>query len=137
MNSRAFSFLAAVALVAGGCSVQDRIARNPALFDSWPPVVQRLVESGEIAPDFTPDQVRMALGEPDHIYTRTTATGTDEVWGYRSHKPIITVGVGVVGGGGSTRVGGGTMLSTGGPYNDEVTRVIFSGGRVVAIERAK
>ena len=137
MNSRVFSLLAAVALVAGGCTVQDRIARNPALFDSWPPMVQQLVRSGEIAPGFTPDQVRMALGEPDHIYTRTTAAGTDEVWGYRSHKPIITVGIGVAGGGGSTRVGGGTVVSTGGPYNDEVMRVIFSGGQVVAIERVR
>jgi len=136
MKPRTYCLLIAFALVAGGCSVQDRIARNPALFDSWPPVVQRLVEAGDIAPGFTPDQVRMALGDPDHIYTRTTAAGTDEVWGYRSHKPVITVGLGFSGGGGSTRVGGGTVVSTGSPYNDEVMRVIFSGGLVVAMEWA-
>ncbi len=137
MNIRAFSLLVVVGLVAGACSTEDRISRNPALFDSWPPLVQRLVQSGEIAVDFTPEQVRMALGDPDHTYTRTTAEGTAEVWGYRSHKPMFTVGVGIGGGGGSTRVGGGAAVSTGGPYADETMRVIFSGGKVVAIEKAK
>ncbi len=137
MNLRAVFILAVPALVACGCTTADRISRNPALFDSWPPLVQRLVEAGDIALGFTPDQVRMALGEPDHVYARTTAAGTDEVWGYRSHKPRFTVGIGVAGGGGSTRVAGGTVLSSGGPYDDEVMRVIFSRGQVSAIEKTR
>ncbi len=137
MNSRALFILAFPALLLCSCSTENRISQNPALFDSWPPMTRRLVESGEIAPGFTPEQVRMALGEPAHTYTRTTAEGTLEVWGYRSHKPIITVGIGVAGGGGSTRVGAATAVSSGGAYSDEVMRVIFSGGQVVAIEKVK
>jgi len=137
MNFRALLVLAVPALLACACTTADRISRNPDLFNSWPPVVQRLVQSGEIAPGFTPDQVRMALGNPDHVYTRTTADGTAEVWGYRSHKPRFTVGIGIGGGGGSTRVAGATTVSTGGPYADEVMRVMFSGGQVVGIEKAK
>ncbi len=137
MKSRAFLLLAVPVLVFGACSTANRISQNPALFDSWPPMVRRLVEAGEIAPGFTPEQVRMALGNPDHVYTRTTADGTLEVWGYRRHKPVITVGFGVVGGGGSTRVGAGTAVTSGDPYSDDVMRVSFSGGRVVAIEKTR
>jgi hypothetical protein len=137
MRPRIFALL--MILVLAGCvsTPAGRIAGNRAAFDSWPAAVQAQVRAGTVAPGFTADQVRMAVGEPDHVYTRTTAAGTDEVWGYRSHQPRFSVGIGVAGGGGSTRVGGGTVLSSGGPYDDEVMRVIFSGGRVGAIEKTR
>ena len=84
---------------------------------------------------FTPEQVQMALGEPDHTFTRTTEKGMDEVWAYRDRKPRISIGLGVVGGGGSTRVGGATVVNSGGPYYDDVLRVVFEGGRVAAVEK--
>ena len=126
-------------LASAGCvsTPADRIAGNRTAFDAWPAAVQAQVQAGQVAPGFTPEQVRLAAGEPDHVYVRTTAAGTDEVWGYRSHQPRFSVGIGVAGGGGSTRVGGGTVLSSGGPYDDEVMRVIFSGGRVSAIEKTR
>ena len=137
MNLRALLFL--LLLVLAGCATTpaERIAQNHAAYASWPPDVQARVKAGEVAPGFTPAQVRMALGEPDHIYSRTVANDTAEVWGYRSHQPRISVGLGVMGGGGSTRVGGSTVVSSGGPYLDEILRVVFEEGRVSAVEKRK
>ena len=135
MKTRVLLAMVVVALAGCASTPADRISRNRATFDSWPADVQARVSAGQVAPGFTPDQVRMAVGEPDHVYTRTTAMGTDEVWGYREHKPRLSIGFGIAGGGGSTRVGGGTVVSSGGPYDDEVMRVIFFGGRVTAVEK--
>jgi hypothetical protein len=134
MRSNLFLIL----LLLAGCATTpaQRIEKNHAAYASWPPDVQAKVKAGEVALGFTPAQVRIAVGEPDHTYTRTTATGTEEVWGYREHKPRITIGFGVMGGGGSTRVGGATVFSSGGPYHDEVLRVVFEAGRVSAVEKA-
>jgi hypothetical protein len=135
MNLRAL--LSLLLLVLGGCATTpaERIAKNHAAYASWPPDVQARVKAGEIALGFTPAQVRVALGDPDHVYSRTAANGTEEVWGYRSHQPRISVGLGMMGGGGSTRVGGSTVVSSGGPYLDEILRVVFEAGRVSAVER--
>ncbi|HUJ42928.1 MAG TPA: hypothetical protein VLW52_04895 [Opitutaceae bacterium] len=135
MNSRIL--LCVVFLVLVGCATTpaERIAKNRAVFESWPPDVQAKVQAGEVALGFTPEQVQIALGAPDHSFTRVTERGTEEVWGYRDRKPRISVGVGVVGGGGNTRVGGATVVNSGGPYYDDVLRVVFEGGRVSAIEK--
>jgi hypothetical protein len=124
-------------LLLAGCvtTPAERIEKDRTAYASWPPAVQARVRAGEIAPGFTPAQVRMALGEPDHVYDRTTASGTAEIWGYRSHQPRFSIGIGVMGGGGSTRVGGSTVMSSGGPYNDEILRVVFENGTVSAIEQ--
>jgi hypothetical protein len=137
MNPRAL--LALLLLTLAGCvtTPSGRIAGDRAAYDSWPPDVQTKVRAGEIALGFTPAQVRMALGEPARTLTRTTDRGTDEVWAYREHKPRISVGFGVGGGGGSTRVSGATVVSSGGPYDNEVLRVVFAGGRVSAVEKLK
>jgi hypothetical protein len=135
MNSRALLSLLCLALVGCASTPAERIARNRAAFAAWPPDVQAKVQAGEVAPGFTPEQVQMALGEPDHTFTRTTEKGIDEVWAYRDRKPRISIGLGVVGGGGSTRVGGGTVVNSGGPYYDDVLRVVFEEGRVTAVEK--
>ena len=123
--------------VLAGCATTpaERIENNRTAYASWPPEVQARVRAGEIAPGFTPVQVSVALGEPDHVYDRTTASGTAEIWGYRSHRPRFSIGIGVMGGGGSTRVGGSTVMSSGGPYQDEILRVVFENGVVSAIEQ--
>src|SRR6187455_3414230 len=85
MNKK-LSLLAAslVLLTATACSTVDsRIAKNRAAFETWPPAVQDKVVRGEIGVGFTADQVRVALGEPDRVWTRTSADGTTEVWSYR------------------------------------------------------
>jgi outer membrane protein assembly factor BamE (lipoprotein component of BamABCDE complex) len=135
MNLHALLSLLLLALAGCATTPAERIAKDQAAYAAWPPDVQARVKAGEVAPGFTPAQVRTALGEPDHIYSHTAANGTAEVWGYRSHQPRISVGVGVMGGGGGTRAGGSTVMSSGGPYQDEVLRVVLEEGRVSAIEK--
>ncbi len=127
-------------LLAGCSTVASRIDRNRAAFESYPLAVQEKIAQGEVDVGFTPEQVRMALGEPDRVSTRTTADGVSEVWGYRSKRPrfSVGVGVGVFGGGGSTRVGTGVGVNTGGDrYEDERLRVVFERGEVSAVETAR
>ena len=131
-------FCLALALVtlSAGCSSspQSRIAKNQAAFDSYPADVQATIRQGEAKVGFTPDQVRIALGAPDRVLTRTTEAANSEVWIYRDKSPSFGFGLGVGGGGGS--VGGGVGVSTGGrEFPDERLRVIFTAGRVAAVEQ--
>ena len=130
---------ACLCLAVSGCATTPagRIERERAVFETWPPDVQARVRAGAVAPGFTPDQVRMALGSPDRVFTVVTGAASEEVWVYRNHRPRFTFGVGMGGGGGSGFVSGGAMVSTGGPYPDEVLRVTFAGGRVSVLEKLK
>lgn len=127
-------FACGLLLAAGCATVDSRIAKNRAAFESWPAPVQAQVIRGEIAPGFTADQVRVALGDPDRVWSRTTADGTSEVWSYRDRGPKFSFGVGV--GGGSRGSFGGVGISTGTGYrDDEKMGVIFDRtGRVTTIE---
>lgn len=128
----------AVVIIAGCVSTPaERIQKNPAAFNSWPPEIQANIRAGRIAVGYTQAQVRMALGDPDHVLTRTTERGTEEVWSYEHKRPRISLGLGVGGGGGGTFVGGSTAVSSGGPFPDEVLNVIFAGGVVQAIEQMR
>ncbi len=130
------AFVSLFLLLLAGCvtTPAQRIERNQSLFASWPPSVQDAVRAGKISIGFTPDQVQMSLGNPDRTFIQTTAQGASEIWIYNSHRPMISVGVGVVGGGGSTRVGGATQVTSGEPYPTERLRVIFRDGLVSAVE---
>jgi len=122
-------------LFVSGCSTTDsRISSHKAAFDAAPPAVQAKIREGKIDVGFTSEQVVMALGNPDRQYTRTTARGTSDIWAYADNRPRFSFGIGVAGGGGSTMVGSGVAVSTGGDRYDDRLRVIFDGGRVVAIE---
>lgn len=127
------------AMLAAGCSTVDsRIANNRAAFNSWPPAVQDKVVQGQIDVGFTPDQVRVALGEPDRVFTRTTADGTSQVWSYRDRGPRFGFGVGV-GAGSFGRHGGsfgGVSIGTDSGYHDDekLGVVIDATGHVSAIE---
>ena len=137
MMTRTILTLLLVGLLAGCSTVSSRIARDREAFDRYPLAVQEKIAAGEVDVGFTPEQVRMALGDPDRVATRTTPDGTSEVWGYRKKGPrfSVGVGVGVFGGGGSTRVGTGVGVNTGGNRpDDERLRVIFDHGAVSAIE---
>jgi outer membrane protein assembly factor BamE (lipoprotein component of BamABCDE complex) len=132
----AFVFLAVVALFAAGCStVQSRISSNRAAFNSWPPDVQQKVSAGDVDVGFTVEQVRVALGEPDAVFSRTTPQGHFEVWSFRDRGPRFAFGVGA----GSFRGSSGysTGVSVAGPARpDERMRVTFDQfGRVSAVER--
>ena len=134
-----FTAVVGFALLAAGCSTVDsRIAKNRAAFNTWPPAVQDKVVVGQIGVGFTSDQVRVALGEPDRVWTRTTADGTSQVWSYRERGPRFSFGVGV--GMGSFGRHGGSFGSIGvgthtGYLDDEKMGVVFDpSGRVSAIE---
>jgi hypothetical protein len=135
MKTRAFVFLLLWAGVGAGCSTVDsRIARRSEAFSEWPAAVQEKVRAGQIDVGFTPEQVRVALGDPARTSTRTNTDGTSEVWVYRSGKPRVSFGVGLGTSRGSTAYGGGVNVGTGGNRDDDAMRVVFSAGRVSAIE---
>lgn len=132
-----------LSLLAAGCSTVDsRIEKNRAAFNSWPAAVQDKVVRGQIDVGFTADQVRVALGEPDRVFARTTADGTSQVWSYRDRGPRFGFGVGVGMGsfGGRSSTFGGVNVGTDTGYRDDEKMgvVLDASGRVSSIEtRAK
>ena len=125
-------------LIAVGCSSPtSRIDKNRDAFASWPPAVQEKVQAGKIDLGFTPEQVRVALGDPDRTYTRTSNSGTSEVWAYQERGPKFGFGVGIGSGGGSSSYGGGVAVNTGGNRDDDALRVVFEKGVVSAVESSK
>ena len=129
----------ATGLFLGGCAStpESRVDKNAATVAAWPADVQAAVRAGRAAVGFTPEQVRVALGDPDQTLTQTTAQSSREVWIYADHGPKFSFGVGVGSGGGGSNVGGGVGVSTGGRGLRELRRVIFEGGVVTAIEQTK
>src|SRR5215207_4614592 len=129
MKTKLCSLLVAATLLVAACSTVDsRIAKNRAAFNTWPPAVQDKVVIGQIDIGFTPDQVRVALGEPDRVFSRTTADGTSQVWSYRDRGPRFGFGVGVGMGSFGSRGGtfGGIGLGTERGYrDDEKMGVVF------------
>jgi hypothetical protein len=127
-----------IVILAGCSTVDSRIAKNREVFNTWPAAVQDKVVLGQIDIGFTPDQVRVALGEPDRVFTRTTGDGTSQVWSYRDRGPRIGFGVGVGMGsfGGRSGTFGGVGLGTGTGYrDDEKMGVVFdAAGHVSSIE---
>ena len=124
-------------LMAGCATTESRISRHQAAFDAWPAEVREKVRAGRIEVGFTPEMVQVALGEADRRSTRTTAAGTDEVWAYFDRRPKFSFGLGLGVAGGSTAYGGGVVVGDSGFPDGEFLRVIFEGGRVIAIETRK
>ena len=84
-----------------------------------------------------PEQVKIALGAPDRVLTRTGTDGQSEIWVYRDANPRFGLGFGIGICGGSSSVGGGVGVGTGGAeFADEHMRVIFTAGRVSAVEQS-
>jgi hypothetical protein len=90
MKTHTFLFLAAVMLAAlgiAGCSTpESRIRKNPEAFARLTPQQQDLIRKGQIAIGFDQEMVQLALGEPDHIVTRTDASGITETWRYTTYE---------------------------------------------------
>lgn len=130
-------------LAAAGCASTpaSRIQAARDVYHSYPMEVQETIAAGQVDVGFTTEQVRLALGKPDRVASRTTPDGTSEVWSYSDKGPRISVGLGlgVGGGGGSTRVGTGLGVSTGGRVLEkEKTRVVFDQrGQVTAVEQVE
>jgi len=123
------------ALSLGACATPaSRISRQQSAFDSYPAEVQQKIRAGQVGIGFTPEQVRMALGEPSDRYSRQTDKGESEVWAYRDFKPGLSFGLGTFSGG-STSVGGGIGIGTGGGNAEDKLRVTLESGHVTAIEQ--
>ncbi len=124
----------AVLVLAACSSTASRIKDGQSAFDTYPPDVQEKIRAGTVDVGFDGQQVRMALGKPDRIYSRQTEAGSSEVWAYLESSPAISLGLGGFGFGGNSGVGGGVGVGTGGG-TDEKVRVVFGGGRVVSVEK--
>jgi len=129
------ALLAAAALALSACSTIDsRIRKQQALFDSYPPDVQNNIRNGRIEVGYTQEMVAMALGEPDRKVEMQTEDGVAEVWSYRKSVPGFSVGTGsgtYVGSG----VGIGSGVSVGDPPRSEDKAVVeFWGGRVARFQ---
>ena len=83
---RAAAAMAATLVLLAGCmSPAARIRRHPELFNSFPPEVQEKVRRGEVDVGFDKNMVRLALGDPDHVYARTMEKAKAEVWCYSGY----------------------------------------------------
>ncbi len=136
--------LMVVVLVAGCVSTpEQRIARNQTLFASFPSEVQVKVRAGQVAVGFTPEMVRMALGVPDRIHTRTTAAGETDVWTYlgltydSAMQPVDSSYVYRDRHGHIRRVYDTSWVTVNRSREYPVIRLEFEGGRVKVIEKAK
>ena len=139
LNVRVGCLVLAAGLVlawAGCASPSSRISQNQGEFDAYPANIQAKIRAGEVAVGFTAPQVRMALGVPDGIVTRTTETGSSEIWAYLENRSTLGFGFGFgMSTGGSSSVGAG--VDTGSGINDVKLQVVLTAGRVTAVERAK
>jgi hypothetical protein len=131
--------LASVALLAACSSTPDsRIAKNQPAFAGYPAAVQQKIRAGEVDVGFTPDMVRLALGEPTRQFNRQTEGGKSEVWVYHDNGPRFSFGVGIGGAvGRHSSAGVGLSTSSGGYDPEEKMRVEFRDGKVTAIEYVK
>lgn len=86
---RSAGFTLPLLLLAAGCvsTPADRIAKHPELFASLPPADQDRIRQGQIELGFTPDMVRLALGEPDRHMVRRAVEGNAEIWFYVETAP--------------------------------------------------
>lgn len=128
------------ALLAGCASPQQRIQQNQAAFDSFPVAVQARIRGGQIDLGFTPEMVRIALGEPERKVVRRAVAGNAEIWLYvdfiRSYdrQRVDVDGLGVVGAGGRRSIGGSAWVNVEQDREYVRTRVEFQNGIVTAIE---
>jgi len=135
--------LVCMGLVSGCSSTtpDQRIRRNQELFNSLPPDAQASIRDGQVQVGFTPDMVLLALGEPSNRSTRTTQSGTSEVWTYSSRSSSSSVNFGVGMGTGSRGSGMSTAVGvsggTGGNRSGgDRARIVFTNGKVSSIESA-
>lgn len=83
MRKLALFFAVICLLFAAGCSTPAaRIERHPEVFNQLAPGDQQLIREGKVAIGFTPEMVKLALGDPDRKFLRTDANGTSESWSY-------------------------------------------------------
>ena len=132
---------ALLALAAAGCStIESRIEDNRAYFDTLPAADQAQIRIGKIDLGFTPESVRMALGEPRSKTVRRTAAGDSEIWiytdisqSYERQRADID-GLSFTGPGGGRITGGSAWITVRQDRETPSALVEFRNGRAVAIE---
>lgn len=123
---------AGAALLAG-CATSSPLSRidaNRQIYESWPIEVQQAVLDGRVEKGMTPDQVRMAVGNPSATEVRPARGGDEEVWIYRKGGggSVLPKNTGITLGVGGVYVGGSGSGS--GAIEDERV-VVFKKGVVV------
>ncbi len=79
-------------LVLAGCNtVDNRIEKNQAFFDSLPNDNKELIRDGRIAPGFSPREVEIALGRPDDVLVEEFEGGERMLWVYTRSVPVTVV----------------------------------------------
>lgn len=70
-----------------GCSTPaGRIKANPEAFARLTPQQQALVQAGQVGLGFDFEAVKLALGDPDRVTTRTDTKGETIVWHYLTYE---------------------------------------------------
>lgn len=138
MKYLTFCVLAAGLIFAGCATPEARIQRNPEIFAQLSQGDQQLIREGKVALGFTPEMVKLALGDPDRVYIRTDASGTSESWSYTTYE--TEGGILLYRGYFHRYYGWGDPFF---PYymsypsrrEREYFKVVFTGGRVSSIEQ--
>ncbi|MGD9611557.1 MAG: hypothetical protein AB7V22_01490 [Kiritimatiellia bacterium] len=129
-----------VVLWAGCATPAKRIQQNQELFDSFPVAAQARIRGGQVDLGFTPDMVRIALGEPQQKGLRRAAAGETEIWLYfdyvrRYDRQRVDIdGLSLSGPGGLRSLGGSAWINVEQTREFVRARVEFQNGGVVAIE---
>ena len=140
MNASRFALLPLLLLLAGCASPEQRIQQNQDLFDSFPIATQARIRGGQIDLGFTPDMVRIALGDPQHKALRRVAAGETEIWLYfdsirRYDRQRVDIdGLSLSGPGGRRSLGGSAWINVEQTREFVRARVEFQNGVAVAIE---
>ena len=127
-------------LLAGCATPEKRIQQNQDVFDTFPVAAQARIRGGQIDLGFTPDMVRIALGEPQRKVLRRAADGEVEIWLYldtsrRYDRQRVDIdGLSLSGPGGLRSIGGSAWINV--EQNREFVRLRaeFRNGVVSAIE---
>ena len=87
-NRKLLTALALVGtLLLAACStVESRIRDNPEAFARLTADQQVLVKAGQVALGFRSEAVKLALGDPDRVSTRTDADGVATIWRYVTYE---------------------------------------------------
>lgn len=141
MPALRFACLALPLLLLAGCATTERrIQQNQELFDSLPVAHQARIRGGQVDLGFTPDMVRIALGEPQRKLRRHDAGGDAEIWLYldtvrRYERQRADIdGLSLSGSGGTRSAGGSAWINILQEREFVHTRVEFKDDAVAAIE---
>lgn len=131
------ALVATLLLVACASTPESRIEKSPDAFAKLTPEQQQKVRAGQVAIGFDDAATRLALGEPDKVLQKTTASGDSEVWIYQDVYTYPGAGPCY---GAYFRYGLPSYCFFGPPTVQETKermRVSFEAGKVTSIEKEK